>query len=85
MCAYVVFESDDAADRDEGETELELLNSEEACSYFGTEIGLAPGSSRPLSDYMLADEQEPEESDEDYRRRVADQAREYFAGNPCEF
>lgn len=85
MCAYVEFETDEAADKDEGESELELLNSEELCSYFDTNVTRDTSKVRPLSDYMTPDPQEADESDEDYRRRVADDAREYFAGNPCGF
>lgn len=84
MCAYVTFDSEEAADADEGNAELELMNSEgHHCSYFGTEIAAMP--SQPLSKYIHIPEQEPDESDEDWRMRVAEEAREHFAGNPCGF
>lgn len=89
LYAYATFETDEAAELDEGETEMELMRSEEPVSYFGTEI-LAQRPHRPLTDWLdipAADYFEIPEPDEarEYDRKIAEYAHEYFCGNPAWF
>lgn len=84
MFGYADFVSYEAAEKDEGMAEMELLNTEEACSYYGTDL-FDDSPWRPVTKYVDIPEQEEGETDEDYRRRVADECREHFAGNPVEF
>lgn len=80
---YTKFASESAWERDGGDAEIEMMSTEELCSYFGTEI--LRQSNRPLSDYIEIPAKEDGESDEDYRARIVEKAREHFAGNPTDF
>lgn len=84
VCTFATYTSNEAAEKDEGESELEIMSTEEACSYFGTEI-LDRYPHKPLADFVYIPEQEEGETDEAYRMRVAEEAREHFCGNPCGF
>jgi len=80
---YATFEDDEAYEADQGEVEREMMATEEGVSYFGLEVLRNPW--QPLDKYLDIPEQEEDEDDEDYRRRVADLAGEYFSGNPMWF
>lgn len=88
--AYATFHTDEQAEADEGETEFEMMASEEACSYFGTEILNSPN--RPATDYVDIPgpdyfdlDDSDEQGAEDYRMAVADYVRERLCGNPVWF
>lgn len=85
MQGFALFDSDEAAEADEGNVEMEMLNSEQdPCSYFGTDI-LDKCPHKPATDYITIPEQEEGEDDMHYRMRVADEAREHFCGNSVWF
>jgi hypothetical protein len=75
------FATPEAADRDEGEAELESLMAEEDCSYFGLDVLRSPS----ISAEKYIPEREEGETDEEYRIRCADEVREHLAGNPVDF
>lgn len=83
MQGYATFETDEACEADEGEAEMEALNSEEACSYF--DVNILDNPSRPATKYADIPEQEEGEDDMVYRRRVADEVRECVCGNAIWF
>ncbi len=76
--------TDDAPDDGEGpgDVENEMLNSEELVSYFGTEVLRDAKKNKPCK---YIEPPEEDETDEDYRRRVADEMREHLQGNPTWF
>lgn len=82
MQGYADFVDDEAAERDEGEMEMEMINSEESdVSYFGTEMEDYPNIS--AANYLP--DRDEDESDEEYQKRIPDAVREYLAGNPVGF
>lgn len=83
VCSYAEFATEEASHADEGETEMEMLNSEEGCSYLDT--GAKDWPNEPASKYLDIPEQEDGETDEKYRYRVSEEVREHLAGNPCSF
>jgi hypothetical protein len=84
MQGFADFETDEDAEKDEGEVEMEMLNSADACSYFGTNI-LDKCPHKPAIDYVDFPEPEEGESDDNYRMRCADELREVLCGNPVWF
>lgn len=83
MIGFADFVSPEASEKDQGESEMEILASEDACTYYGTDI--LARSNRPASDYADIPEQEEGETDMNYRIRVADEIREQLCANPCGF
>ncbi len=81
MNAYATFATDEAADLDEGETEMEMLSSEEACSYVDAS-DLCRWPSEPVSNVPERDE---DDTDEEYYLRVVEHMREHLCGNPVWF
>lgn len=80
---FATFETPEACEADEGETETAMLNAEEsAVSYF--DAGLLLRSPHQRMTYV---DTEPEdgETDEAYRARIAEEVREYLCGNPVWF
>jgi hypothetical protein len=77
----VTFTSDEAREADEGESELELQQAEDPCSYFDVrDVERMP--SRPVP---WAPDREPDEDAEAYYERACEEFREHFAGNPPHF
>jgi hypothetical protein len=83
MIGYAEFATEQAREADEGEVEMEMLNSEQPVDYLDTNAANWPN--KPASKYLDIPEQERGESDRDYRLRVAEEFREYLCGNPCGF
>lgn len=83
MIGFAYFVSEEASEKDQGESEMEILNAEEACTYFATDLLSLPN--KPATDYADIPEQEEGETDMNYRIRVADEIREQLCGNPCGF
>lgn len=80
---FATFQTEEASEKDEGETEMEMLNSEEAVTYFDTHV--LDKHSKPATEYIDFPEPEEGETDDAYRMRCADELREYLAGNPAWF
>jgi hypothetical protein len=79
--AFATFKSPELAEADEGEAEMDYFASEEACSYFDT--GVLKNSSISAEKYIP--EREEDETDVEYRLRIADAVREHLSGNPVDF
>jgi hypothetical protein len=78
MNGFVEFASREAEIKDEGNSEMELLDAEEPVTYFDLDVLRSPKES--AAKYIP--EREEDENDLTYRNRVADEVREYCAGNP---
>lgn len=85
MQGFADFATNEAAEKDEGEVEMEMLSAEQdPVSYFGTDIlGKCPW--KPATDYVNFPEPEEGETDDAYRMRCADELREVLCGNPAWF
>lgn len=81
MNAYAEFVSDEACEKDEGESEMEIMASEEACSYF--DLDILSNRWEPVT--YAFDPREEDETREEYYMRCVEDMREYFAGNPNGF
>jgi hypothetical protein len=81
---YAEFADEQAWEKDEGEAEQEMLGTEDLVGYYDTDL-LRQHPHRPLSQFITIPEPEEDEDEEHYRERVAEAAREYFAGNPTAF
>lgn len=78
MNGFVDYESYEASEKDEGEAEMELMEAEEPVTYFDLKILKC----RKVSAANYIPEREEDENDLTYRNRVADEVRDYCAGNP---
>lgn len=81
---YATFETEEAAEQDEGELERELLDTEEGCSYLGTEV-LATCQHEAATEHFDLPAQDEGETDENYRKRLAEVAYEECCANPVWF
>ena len=78
IAAWVEFATEQAQEADEGESELDLLNSEEACSYmYVRDVERLP--SKPID---WAPDREEGEDCETYYMRACEEFREHYQGNP---
>ncbi len=78
---YATFTSDAASELDEGETEQEMMSSEEGVSYFDLSVLRNPW--QPVSLHLP--EREEDEDRETYDARAAEHLREHLCGNPVWF
>jgi hypothetical protein len=83
MQGFATFKTEEAAEKDEGNAEMEMLNSEEPATYF--DLRVLEGPSQPATKYIDFPEPEEGETDQDYRMRCADEARKVLQGNPVWF
>ena len=81
MNGFVDYVSFEASEADEGIAEIELMETEELCTYFDTNILRNPSES--AANYLP--DREDEETEEEYQKRIPDEVREYLAGNPVGF
>lgn len=81
MHAWIEYASDEAAEKDQGESEIEFMSSEEPCTYFDRSV--LTNRWEPVT--FDFDPREEEENADEYYLRCVEQLREYLAGNPAGF